>query len=472
MVKKVSKHFIKCIIFLLLPLGGNLFPPKCLGQKNDVDFLIEKIKVDYPSFIEKTKGIDFDKFAYAIAYKNKNDTFKALSSIVDYFNDQHLQISTYKKWVHVDSLRCKKNLETITEYLTNISPLKEREGYWLNDYNNCVLAIKNVGKNPLRYKAYIIEEREGNLLSGLEMDMQQMKEGQFFTDYYSPFSGSRFFLRSVFRNDSVLITGSSGKWKKIRKYSQPILGSLTPLNDQSEGRLLDSNNYLITIPGSSVANVTKVDSIVRAHQGIISKTENLIVDIRNNLGGKSAAFEPLLQYIYTKPIARVSAYAYCSADYAQNLNEDFDSYLKGGNIDSATIKEWLAGIKMERDSAGKFILYMGDTVKFDSVKNYPKRVAVIMNYACQSAAELLILTFKQSQKVTLFGEHTMGAVDHLDFYRMDMPSGKYKFYMPTSKRYIPKGEGKLDGKGIYPQVRISDTEPDWIRFVMRYYGKN
>ena len=66
----------------------------------------------------------------------------------------------------------------------------------------------------------------------------------------------------------------------------------------------------------------------------------------------------------------------------------------------------------------------------------------------------------------------MGAVDYLDYYKMEILQGKYKLYIPTSKRQIPEGESQIDGKGIYPQVPISDTESDWIHFVMRYYDKS
>jgi C-terminal processing protease CtpA/Prc len=63
----------------------------------------------------------------------------------------------------------------------------------------------------------------------------------------------------------------------------------------------------------------------------------------------------------------------------------------------------------------------------------------------------------------------MGAIDYLDYYPMELPSGKYKLYMPTSKRVIPPGEQPIDGKGIYPDIQIADSELDWANYVHQYY---
>lgn len=83
-----------------------------------------------------------------------------------------------------------------------------------------------------------------------------------------------------------------------------------------------------------------------------------------------------------------------------------------------------------------------------------------------------MLIFKQSKKVTTFGEHTMGAVDYLDLYLVQSPTKKYKMYIPTTRRIIPPGQSKLDGVGITPNIKISDTVPDWIEYVKDYYEKH
>jgi C-terminal processing protease CtpA/Prc len=84
----------------------------------------------------------------------------------------------------------------------------------------------------------------------------------------------------------------------------------------------------------------------------------------------------------------------------------------------------------------------------------------------------MLLDLRQSNKVTIFGEHTMGAVDYLDFYPLEAPSGKYRLYIPTTKRTLTKAELPIDGKGIYPDVPIADSVKDWIGFVQTYYDEH
>jgi C-terminal processing protease CtpA/Prc len=84
---------------------------------------------------------------------------------------------------------------------------------------------------------------------------------------------------------------------------------------------------------------------------------------------------------------------------------------------------------------------------------------------------MMIMDFRQSKKVTVFGQRTAGAIDYLDFYPVDMPSKKYTIYIPGSKRVIPPGGKKYDGVGLDPDIPISDTVPDWIDFIKLFYGQ-
>ncbi len=51
---------------------------------------------------------------------------------------------------------------------------------------------------------------------------------------------------------------------------------------------------------------------------------------------------------------------------------------------------------------GKFVFEPGDTLKFDSVMVSPRNVAIIQNFAVESAAEMMIMDFNQSDKSNNF----------------------------------------------------------------------
>jgi hypothetical protein len=452
-------------IFLLISLSS-------FGQENDIDFLVEKIKVNYPGYAAKTDNIDFNQFVSKTISENKSDTFKAMATIVDFFKDRHLDLVRLKSSIQIDTILFQKNYIQNKKYFNNKGKKKCYEGYWLNDYNNCIMALKKVG--PHKFIGYVCESRDSNLLfPGMAAyNFDSIAPNTFLTKFTSDYSGTMFYVRSGFRNDSVLITGANGKWKKLKVYVPRMISNLPLVSDEASAQLLDSNNFLITIPISTGSNAKIVDSLVKTNYQLISRTKNLIIDIRQNMGGTVRAYLPLLPFIYTKPIEKVNVAMYCSKDGIDQVRENIASYIKKGNIDSALLKDWQALVKMEEDSIGKFISGPTDTLRFDSVMTYPQNVGIIINYANQSAAEMMLLDCMQSSKVTLFGEHTMGAVDYLDYYPINLPSKKYQLKIAATKRIIPIEGSKLDYKGIYPNVKIQDSEKNWVDFVKTYYEKH
>lgn len=442
------------------------------ARNNDLEFLVEKIKLDYPAYKEKTRNIDFDSFVYRIAAAH-TDTFKAMATIVDFFKDRHLDLIRPKTSYDIDKARCRKDYNRVIHYLERTSSRKPYEGFWINDYNNCIIALKQEGDQPLLYKGYVVASRDSNLLypgmTGFEFE--RTGSGQYFGTFISGYTGSQFYVTTSFRNDSVFTTGANSKWKKLRKYTPGLLCSLPVFDKNARGTLLDKDNYLITIPGNTELNTAIIDSIVKRDYAQISKAKKLIIDLRNNLGGTIRTYAPLMPFLYTGPIARTHAYSYCTEDGIARELEQIESYRRSKDVDTALLQSWEALIADKQRKVGEFIAGSADTLVCDSVMASPQQVAILINYGCQSAAEMMVLECKQSKKVTLFGEHTMGAIDQLSYFPIELPSKKYRLLMASGKRIIPPGGAPIDGTGIYPDVPISDSVNDWVEFVKTYYEK-
>jgi hypothetical protein len=457
----------KIILLLLFILSKVAF-----SQNNDLDFLVQKIKIDYPGYAEKTKGIDFDKFIAKTVSENKSDTFKIMAKIVDFFHDRHLDLFRVRDTINV--LECARNLEKNYQYLRSTKSKKKYEGFWLNESKNCVIAIVQVSRNPLRYIGSVVECRErSQLVPGMEFyDFEYSSINSFFTKAIGRGGSSNFYVYSEFRNDSIMTSGPYNKWHKLPDYKTPLLSTIVKRPTYTTGYWLDSNNYVLTIPSSTFRNGQIADSLIKANPAIRTKLRNLIVDIRNNSGGTVSAYDPILPLIYTNPILMVNGSIFCTVDDLERTKKDLDDYLKGDDVDSFYINDYKKWIILKEQNLGKFIATPQDTLTFDSISTYPQRVAYIINYGCQSAAEIALLDAKQSKKVTLFGEHTMGAIDYLNYYPHTFPSGKYELFIATTRRTIPRGEKKLDRIGIYPDVRIDDSEKDWVEYIKRYYEKH
>lgn len=456
--------YVFIFLFLLCPFLN-------FGQKTDLDFLVEKIKVCYPGFKEKTKGVDFNKFVALTVAVNKADTFKAMAKIVDFFHDRHLDLFRYRDSVDIDA--CRRDLISVRKYLDSDRPKKRYEGYWLNNHKTRIVAIIQTDGKPLHYKAYVIENRDSSTIPPgyLYYDFEWIKDNTYFTKGTFGSNRSSMYIRSEFRNDSVMTAGPYNKWVKMKQYQVSFLSSLPKISDLTTGKWLDSVTYLLTIPASSEKNGALADSLIKANPALVTRAKTLIVDIRGNTGGTVRAYASLLPLLYTGPILTVNGETYITQDEIERNKEFISDYISKGDIDSSSLKSWQEWVKMEQDSIGKFYMGIQDTVTFDKILPHPRHVAFIMDFGCQSAGEMILLQAMQSKKVTLFGEHTMGAVDYLNFTPYNTPSGKYQLYIATSRRVIPRGGTKLDGIGIQPQVQIRDSEPDWVDFVKRYYEK-
>ncbi len=457
-------------LFVCICLYSN---SNCIAQRNDFDFFIKRIESDYPGFKEKTSHNKFKDFASRTLKLNVDDTFKAMSIIANSFNDRHLQIFQVRESIEFDTNVCKKNFLDVTKYLSGGAKKRQYEGFWLNDYNDCVIGMKLVNISPLTYKAYVIESRDSLLTKGRVIGTYELIKGRtFLTDVISTYSKKRYFVNTIFRNDSIFTTGTEGKWKKLDSYDKPILNNLPQFDYSPTSKVLGNDIYLIKIPNSTQKDGQVIDSIVKADYSKISKAKTLIIDLTNNVGGKSSIYSALWPFIYTKPIRVHQTYTYSTRDNIEQVELAINEYRKRSSRDSAVLNQMNDWVKYLKDNLGKFILNDAQVIKFDSVYSRPKNVGIIINYACQSATELMLFMAKQSSKVKLFGEHTIGAADYLDFSPTYLPSKKYSLYIATTKRVITKNAPKIDGIGIYPDIPISDKVQNWQEYVKEYYEKH
>ncbi|XZF13452.1 S41 family peptidase [Chitinophagaceae bacterium MMS25-I14] len=397
------------------------------------------------------------------------DSFKIASAIIAAFRDGHLRIYQLRKDIPTDTAVCKRRLKDVRKHLSN-TKLKQWEGYWLNDYHDCVIAMKCEDRQGRLYKAYVMEDRRGVLSPGMVLGRFELSaDGRYFTDFLNPHTGARRFVYSVFRNDTVITTDAESKWEKLKNYNAPILPALSMPFERAYGKQLATKTYLIGLPQCSPENMEILDSLVAADSSRIATCENLIIDARNNVGGGRSAYQSLLPFVCTDTIKRIRFRYFYTHDYAASRRAELQAYLERGAPDSAFVDWYNQEIQKGTDSAGRTVEAPQEYYTCEGVRLNPRHIGVIVNYGCQSAAELLLIEFKQSHKVTVFGEQTMGVVDNLDWFYLPTPRNKYRLYIPYSKRHEDSGPPHLDGKGISPDVLIPENAPDWIGFVQRYY---
>ena len=230
---------------------------------------------------------------------------------------------------------------------------------------------------------------------------------------------------------------------------------------------VDEDTYLIRFPSCDLtdAEIAGVRAAVAAYRA--SGCENLVVDIRGNMGGSDNAYEPLLKLLYDHE-GTEDAMEYRVSDIAIAHVREF-----AGNTERGRRKV----ARMERTPAGEF-LEEGKTyrIHYDSVSLVPRRAALIVDGRVASSGEQLVLEVRaSSRRTTVYGQdNTLGCLDYSNCEILYFPrdTARWMIVPVTRSKRIPAGRG-IDREGIAPDVRIplplprtlTDNVDPWVEWV-------
>jgi hypothetical protein len=230
---------------------------------------------------------------------------------------------------------------------------------------------------------------------------------------------------------------------------------------------INDKTVLLRIPRFWGSEKSKIDSVIKANRKTILKTENLIVDLRNNGGGSDGSFQELLPILYTNPIRTVGVELLSTPLNNQRMLDFINKEEYGFD------KE---GKKWAQESYDKLSKHIGEFVMlneypitettFKKVHEYPKNIGIIINENNGSTTEQFLLAAKQSKKVKLFGTTTAGVLDISNMYFVKSPCEEFELGYSLSKSMrIP--EMTIDDKGIQPDYYIDKDIPkyEWIKYV-------
>ncbi|MHA7831681.1 MAG: S41 family peptidase [Flagellimonas sp.] len=230
---------------------------------------------------------------------------------------------------------------------------------------------------------------------------------------------------------------------------------------------IDDQTGYLRIPSFSGSKKVAIDSVIEVNRRIISKTPNLIIDIRDNGGGSDRSYYGLLPLLYTNPIRTVGVELLSThlnnqrmLDFIHNPDYGFNEEEKIWAQAAYDQLEGQLGSFVDLDST------IVDITKYDSVQSYPKNVGIMINENNGSTSEQFLLAAKQSKKVKLFGKTTAGILDISNMYFVKSPCGELELgYCLSRSMRIP--EMTIDDKGIQPDYYMDKTIPvyQWIDFV-------
>ena len=218
---------------------------------------------------------------------------------------------------------------------------------------------------------------------------------------------------------------------------------------------VDEDTYLIRFPSCDLtdAEIAGVRAAVAVY--CASGCENLVVDIRGNMGGSDNAYEPLLKLLYDHE-GTEDAMEYRVSDLAVAHVREFAGDTERGRGKIA---------RMERTPAGEFLTDGPKTyrIHYDSVSPRPRRAGLLIDGKVGSSGEQLVLEVRaSSRRTTVYGQdNTLGCLDFSNCEILYFPQDPTRWMMlPTTRSCrVPEGRG-IDSAGIAPDVRIPLPLPE------------
>jgi hypothetical protein len=351
----------------------------------------------------------------------------------------------------------------IPEFEKYLNAKKETdfEGIWeMNPYK---IGIKKVGTS---YLGFIIESSNPSWKKSQVKLRINDKQGTFYLRDKSAeeFTNPTYIGENYLQLGNFTLKRINPKFeteKNIEQYFN-LISSQKPLVEE-----LNKTTLILRIPSFNGSNKKLIDSIILIHKEKILKSENLIIDLRNNGGGSDGSYQEILPFLYTNPIKIVGV---------QMLSTKLNNQRMMDFINKPEFGFDEEGKKWAKESYDKLEKQMGQFVNLDSttvstqkleiIHPYPKNIGIIINNGNASTTEQFLLAAKQSKKVKLFGTTTFGALDISNMNFIKSPCNEFELGYCLSKSYrIPNMT--IDSKGILPDYYIDESIPKykWIEFV-------
>ena len=453
------------ILVVSLSLSSSSFSQDNCDCKQALSQLINKMESEYPGFKEKTADtIRYQYFKDRLMIESENikdsDCYDLLKQYLSYFRDGHvslIQVNETEDPQTGKDLSARADI-TLDDFLEHISKTSdELEGVWKSPYYKVgIIKVNDV------YQGFVIEASNPGWKAN-EIKLRLMDNGE--ADYYMGdhslekgsfelFDGSILSIKEV----SVVFVKESPEPKLTEDEIKVKL-------DEIEGfyftRLTDRTS-LLCISSFTDPYVERIEKMVSDNQQALESCENLIIDVRNNLGGTYDAYDEILPYILTNQIRGVGQEFLVTQTLIDDVESWFDDE-EGREMG----RRW---ISMFEGNIGEFVNTDTSGVSTSEIaiaEHSPKQIAVLVNKRTASSGEAFVLAAKQSKKVKILGVPTYGAIDYGSASLFEFGCPNFQLMMPTW-RAMRLPDYPIDNIGVQPDIYLDKFVEDWVQFTVEY----
>ena len=415
----------------------------------------DKVKT---SNINNYKDFTADKEHVAAQAKNKMQCYFVINQWMSYFNDNHLYTGLNTEAIEkIQSQKLQTDfpIEKIAVSETLIKKLESAKGiegiYTKKGEGFSIAVLKN--KNPFRdYVAVVIKSSDSKFENGSVLAELKEKSAK---EYFLLYNSSHMLAFATIKpKEGELISGYVKNGREI----------VNKTNYNFEAKPLNESTIYFNIPSFSWESKPTIDSLFASNKFNLSKSSNLILDLRNNGGGSDDVYSIISPYLYTQPIKGIGVDMYASNDNIKG----WELILQDPNMPVESKPEIQKMIDKMKLQVNQNVNIVEDGIDSSYTPLlFPKNVVILINEGCASSTEQFLLEAIQSKKVTLLGQNTSGTLDYSNVRESDFCDMPYRLWSPTTRsRRIDIGAG-IDGIGIKPNIYLTENQ-DWIEGALNF----
>lgn len=476
-----------CVATCVLPAAAQTptdLTPSCA---EDLRLLRDRVEQDYGGYRLEVKGAKERRFEAAYSELGKRaaravgaDCYFVLKDMIAWFDDPHLFLYESGRLDTAETTKRALSVATIAMdegkarryFIAHSRQLDPVEGIWY-DGPLRLAVVPDPANRKGRFVAIVLSGDSTIWRQGaIRARISRRAGGRYDVELWERNFALHHRDAAIYKH--VLLRLSPGIWGKEFPISHADSGLLDPVDAHRPTLIARNGTVIVSIPSHDGPNKAILDSLIQLHARDLRNAARLIVDLRGNEGGGSGMSESLMPYIaseHQRPglLEQSNAVILSSDDqiaYAQRaFGPDASRYV------SSLLQRMVA-------HPGSFVPLSdsGDAQEpaaKDSVIVGPQRVGVLIDGGTVSASEVLVLEALRSERVTVFGEPTAGALDYQSTNIVSFSPREHRWFLgyPTITRSLDLPTGGMRGKGIAPTVGLELSRlSDPIAYVEKALG--
>lgn len=452
--------------------------------RKSLDGITVFLKRNYAGYIDKIGVHNQEKYAaHTRKYSTLAETVQTIVqcvSLIDewltFFKDHHLNI-TYDPARLPYAIKERKSqyerIELLPAQLSELFARKRRndiEGIYHTKDTSYTVAVVKSSSTTRDYAGVVLTSKTKSWTAGqVKFELKKTPDGLYKVIWYDSMHNATF-DKLDFSRANPLLTNGWLKENPVEPDSTEQQATATqPFKEDLARKLLfhyqklDSSSAYLRIRSFNVNYLPKIDSILKAHWQDLLEVPNLVIDVRGNGGGGDISYRSLKQLIYTQPVKIIGADFLSTSENIAN----YVSMIKAAELPANEERMYIQQVERAKLAVETYFNFSADRIDtLSEVLPNPRRVAIIIDHGCASATEQFLLEAKQSRKVTIYGQPSMGALDYANVCSKFYPAISSTLDYPTTRsRRIDKKQG-VDNAGIQPDVPLAFQEADWLQYVL------